>query len=224
MPDGMEALVCSWILTLRKRAGGKGKSPFGQYMGEFARPGRFTNADRWLHRAWCVSAPRRSTRCGRHEVLSDAWDLHDCQRFDDGYRYRLRVNDGNHVGSGGGHIVYVNGKPLDRSRRPAMVAGRADCPRARTSPRNSSTTSDGWKDDHRREDFFAVQRRSTRSQPTDGGRHRERSACIWRQQKLPPMGNDLVLTSSATVVPMLSSAVAGTRRTPEDRERQKRAP
>ena len=29
-----------------------------------------------------------------------------------GHRYRLRVNDGNHVGSGSGHLIYVNGKPL----------------------------------------------------------------------------------------------------------------
>ena len=29
-----------------------------------------------------------------------------------GHRYRIRVNDGEHVGAGGGYIIYINGKPL----------------------------------------------------------------------------------------------------------------
>ena len=44
--------------------------------------------------------------------------------LEDGHRYRLRVNDGDHVGSGGGHIIYINGKPLiEASKATVAVPG-----------------------------------------------------------------------------------------------------
>ena len=102
-PNGMQ----NWFSTDfdPAKAGWKmGRAPFGQMGGKLDRL-----------RPRCNGA-----LCGCSELPATLWEKEvllmrgtfKIPTIKDGYRYRLRVNDGNHVGSGGGHIIYINGKRL----------------------------------------------------------------------------------------------------------------
>ena len=132
-----------------------------------------------------------------------------------GHRYRLRVNDGNHVGSGGGHIIYINGRPLIEA---TTCNGRG----AGGLPKGAYITKefmDSFKDGAvcvavmtflRFNDKYKVKPASRVSQG--------KFSLHLEEQKLPPMGDDL-LHKSATIVSMLSSEWQAAQ-DPDDRERQ----
>ncbi|MEM7234366.1 MAG: DUF6288 domain-containing protein, partial [Planctomycetota bacterium] len=60
----------------------------------------------------------------------------------EGYRYRIRVNDGNHVGSGGGHAIYINGRQLQETKQCTGRGGGGE-------PKGAFITSE-FLDDFRR--------------------------------------------------------------------------
>ncbi|MDP7308762.1 MAG: hypothetical protein QF405_14070, partial [Roseibacillus sp.] len=130
-----------------------------------------------------------------------------------GHRYRLRVNDGNHVGSGGGHVIYINGEQLIETQK---CNGRGSGGR----PKGAYITRD-FMDDFkggkvcitvmtflRNNDKYKVKP----SKPVPQGKF----SLHIEEQKLPPMEDDLVF-KSASIVPMLSSEWQ-VKQDPEDRE------
>ena len=131
-----------------------------------------------------------------------------------GHRYRLRVNDGNHVGSGGGHLIYVNGKPLIETK---TCNGRG----SGGLPKGAYITGD-FLDDFRKGEVtlaavtFLRFNDKYEVKPSSKDPQGKFSLHL-EEQKLPPMGDELVY-KSATLVPMLSMEwQAG--QDPEDREK-----
>ena len=132
-----------------------------------------------------------------------------------GYRYRIRINDGNHVGSGGGHIVYINGKTLIEA---PTCNGRG----SGGLPKGAYITSE-FLDEFKTGQVtisamtFLRYNDKYKVKPTTKTAQGKFSLHI-EQQRIPPMGDDL-LSKSATVVPMLSSDWQAAQ-DPADRERQ----
>jgi hypothetical protein len=118
-----------------------------------------------------------------------------------GHRYRLRINDGDHVGAGGGHIVYINGKQLIEGKQ---CGGRGSGGKVK----GAYITSEFLKDFQGGEVTVAIKtflrfNSKYKVKPTTRTPQGKISLHL-EEQKLPPMGDDLV-TKSAAVVPMLSS-------------------
>jgi hypothetical protein len=118
-----------------------------------------------------------------------------------GHRYRLRVNDGEHVGSGGGHIIYINGKELIEVKQ---GNGRG----SGGLPKGAYITKEFLDDFQGGEVTIAVKtflrfNSKYKVKPTTKTPQGKISLHL-EEQKLPPMGDGLVMKSAA-VVPMLSS-------------------
>ena len=124
------------------------------------------------------------------------------------------MNDGNHVGSGGGHLIYVNGKPLIETK---TCNGRG----SGGLPKGAYITGD-FLDDFRKGEVtlaavtFLRFNDKYKVKPSSKDPQGKFSLHL-EEQKLPPMGDELVY-KSATLVPMLSMEwQAG--QDPEDREK-----
>lgn len=132
-----------------------------------------------------------------------------------GHRYRLRVNDGNHVGSGGGHIIFINGRPLVEM---TSCNGRG----SGGLPKGAYLTSE-FMDELRSGEItiaamtFLRYNDKYKVPPSEKIPQGKFSLHI-EEQRLPPMDDDLLLRS-ATVVSMLSSEWQEAQN-PADRERQ----
>ena len=131
-----------------------------------------------------------------------------------GHRYRLRINDGNHVGSGGGHLIYANGKPLVEAK---TCNGRG----SGGLPKGAYLTKE-FLDDFRSGEItlaaitFLRFNDKYKVKPNSKVPQGKFSLHI-EEQKLPPMGDDLLLKSAA-IVPMLSAEWQDAQ-DPEDREK-----
>jgi len=132
-----------------------------------------------------------------------------------GHRYRLRINDGDHVGAGGGHIVYINGKPLIEAKH---CGGRGSGGKVK-----GAYITREFLDDFRGGEVTVAVKTFLRfnskykvkpTKKTPQGK----ISLHFEEQKLPPMGDDLVLKSAA-VVPMTSSAWQAAQYL-EDRDKQ----
>ncbi len=197
LPDGME----SWhaIDFDPAKAGWKrGRSPFGQYDGKIPQ-GAFSKCSAACNGPGCFGAAQVRTFWDQEVLLLRG--TFEIPPLKEGHRYRLRVNDGNHVGIGGGHIIYVNGKQLIEAK---TCGGRG----SGGQPKGAFITQEFLDDFQAGEVTIAVKtflrfnskykvKPSTRVPQGKISLHLE-------EMKLPPMGDDLV-TKSATVVPMLSS-------------------
>ena len=92
------------------KAGWKtGKSPFGQYMGKIPNPPVSKCSAKCVGPV-CFGATKVNT-LWENEVLLMRGTF-DIPPLKEGYRYRVNVNGGDHVGMGGGYAVYINGKLL----------------------------------------------------------------------------------------------------------------
>lgn len=194
-----------------------GRSPFGHYMGKLP-----THP---MHKcgAGCVGpgcyGATKVNSFWEKEVLLMRGSFR-IPALKDGHRYRIRVNDGNHVGSGGGHIIYINGRPLAESTtctgrggggQPRGAFITRECLESiNAQPLNEGKVSIAVMTFLRFNDKYKV-KPTTRVPQGKISLHLE-------EQKLPPMGDDLV-RKSATVVAMLSSEWQSAQ-DPADRERQ----
>ncbi|MFT5857666.1 MAG: hypothetical protein ACI8XO_004928, partial [Verrucomicrobiales bacterium] len=119
----------------------------------------------------------------------------------DGHRYRLRINDGDHVGAGGGHIVYINGKPLIETKQ---GGGRG----SGGLPKGAYITTEFLDDFKTGEVHIAVMtfiRYNDKYKVKPSSRTPQGKFSLhFEEQKLPPIGDEFV-RKSAAVVPMLSS-------------------
>jgi len=211
LPGGME----NWPATdfnPGKSGWQRSKSPFGQYMGKLPK--------RPIHKCGpgctgpgCYGATPVNTLWEKEVLLMRG--TFKAPPLKPGHRYRLRVNDGNHVGSGGGHIIYINGKQLIETK---TCNGRG----SGGLPKGAYITSE-FLDDFRSGNVciavmtFLRFNDKYKVKPSSRVPQGKFSLHI-EEQKLPPMGDDLV-RKSATVVPMLSSQWQAAQ-DPTDRERQ----
>jgi len=136
----------------------------------------------------------------------------------EGHRYRVRVNDGDHVGAGGGHLIHVNGRPLVETTK---CGGRG----SGGQPKGAFIAKEFLDDFQGGEVTIAVMtflRFNDKYKVKPSERIPQGKISLhFEEMKLPPMGDDLVL-ESATVVPMLSSEWQA-KQDPDDRELQTEA-
>ncbi|MGI9239505.1 MAG: HEAT repeat domain-containing protein, partial [Verrucomicrobiales bacterium] len=175
-----------------------GRSPFGNYMGKIPdRP--ITKCSKGCVGPGCYGATQINT-LWENEVLLMRGTF-KVPPLKDGHRYRLRVNSGEHVGAGGGHLIYINGRPLIEA---TQGGGRGSGGR----PKGAYITREFIDDFNGGEITIAVKafiryndKYSTKPKSkTPQGK----ISLHLDEQMLPPMGDELI-TRSATVVPMLSS-------------------
>jgi len=114
MPEGLKQWF-SINFDPQKAGWKKGRSAFGQFMGVIP------------ENKWTCTGP--GCYCGTK--INTLWDKEillfrgkvKLPKMRNGFRYRLLVNDGNHVGTGGGYTVYVNGKIFTRGGIPKRGLG-----------------------------------------------------------------------------------------------------
>ena len=197
LPEGMENWFTSEF-SPSKAGWKKAKSPFGNYDGELpTRP--ITKCSDGCLGPNCFGATPVNTLWKKEVLLMHG--TFKIPAFKDGYRYRIMVNDGNHVGSGGGHIIYINGKPLIEAKQ---GNGRG----SGGEPKGAFITRD-FLDDFRGNEVTIALKTFIRynakysTKPTSKIPQGKISLHL-EEQKIPPMGDDLVI-KSASIVPMLSS-------------------
>ena len=197
MPKGME----EWFEVEfdPKKAGWKrGQSPFGNYDGKLpTRP--ITKCNPGCLGPVCFGATKVNTLWEKEVLLlRGTFKLPPLQ---DGHRYRLLVNDGNHVGSGGGHIIYLNGKQLIEAKQ-GNGRGSGGLPKGAyitqefVDDLKSGEVTIALKTFIRYNDKYKVKPTSKLPQG--------KISVHLEEQKLPPLGDEFVI-KSARVVPMMSS-------------------
>jgi hypothetical protein len=211
LPEGMH----NWFETGFDPAGQgwkKGKSPFGQHMGKLpTRPIHKCGAG--CTGPGCYGATPINTLWEKEVLLMRG--TFRIPAIKDGYRYRLRVNDGNHVGSGGGHIIYINGKRLIEART-CNARGSGGLPKGAYITREFL---ESLNDDEVTIAVMTFLRFNDKYKVKPSSRIPQGKISVHlEEQKLPPMGDDLV-RKSATIIPMLSSEWQAAQ-DPDDRERQ----
>lgn len=181
-----------------KAAWKKGKSPFGNYKDKLP-DHPITKCSAGCVGPGCYGATKVNTLWEKEVLLLRG--TFKIPSLKAGHRYRLRTNTGDHVGSGGGHLIYINGEPLIEAK---LGGGRGSGGR----PKGAYITKEFLDDFKRGKVTIAVKtfirynaKYSTKpSSKTPQGKF----SIHLEEQKLPPMGDDLVIKSAA-VVPMLSS-------------------
>jgi hypothetical protein len=197
LPVGME----NWFATDFNSVNAgweKGKSPFGNYNGEIpTRP--ITKCSDGCTGPGCYGATKINTLWEKEVlVMRGTFKIPSVKT---GHRYRLRVNTGEHVGAGGGHVIYINGKQLIETDQ---GGGRGSGGR----PKGALITREFYDDLKRGEVTIAVKtfiRYNAKYSTMPSSRLPQGKISLHLdEQKLPPMGDDLVF-KSANVVPMLST-------------------
>ena len=118
-----------------------------------------------------------------------------------GHRYRLRVNEGDHVGVGSGYEVYINGIRLAKSGRPPR-RGQGGLPKG-------AFLTKEWVDRLSGEEFniavisFIRYNRGFNKKPSTKI-SQGRMSVHFEEMKMPPFTYEQVI-KSATLVPMLSA-------------------
>ena len=192
LPKGME----NWFaldFDAEKAGWKRGQSAFGQWDGKIPE----------------YAGPCRNPACSGQTEVKTLWDKEvllmrgtfAIPRMKEGYRYRLRVNDGDHVGSGGGYAIYINGKRLIEQTR---CAGRGQGAR----PKGAFITKEFLKDSQGGEVTIAAKsflrfNHKYKVRPTTRI-PQGRISFHFEEMKLPPLG-PAEMVKSATVVPMLST-------------------
>lgn len=122
-------------------------------------------------------------------------------KLKEGHRYRLRINDGDHVGPGGGHIVYINGREFVEKEQ---CNGRG----SNGMPNGGFITSEFLDDFNAGEVTIAIKtflRYNDKYKVKPSSKISQGKISIhFEEMKLPPMGSDLVYQSAA-LVPMTSA-------------------
>ena len=187
-----------------------GKSPFGHYRGKLP-TGPVHKCGAGCIGPGCYGGTRINSFWEKEVLLLR--QHFKVPHIKPGHRYRLRVNDGNHVGSGGGHVIYVNGEQLIEAKT-CNGRGSGGLPKGAYFTREFMDDLRGGNvciavmTFLRYNDKYKVKP----SSPVPQGKF----SLHIEEQKLPPMGDDLVL-KSATLVPMLSSEWQA-KQDPNDRE------
>ena len=197
LPGGME----NWSdpdFDLASAGWKKGNSPFGNYNGEIpSHP--ITKCSDGCTGPGCYGATKINTLWEKEVLMLRG--TFKIPPIKEGHRYRLRVNTGEHVGAGGGHVIFINGKKLIEAKQ---GGGRGSGGR----PKGALITEEFWDDFRQGEVTIAVKtfiRYNDKYSTLPSSRLPQGKISLHLdEQKLPPMGDDLVF-QSAKVVPMMSS-------------------
>lgn len=197
LPAGMEKWYDAGFDP--SKAGWKtAKSPFGQYNGKLPdKP--FMKCTEACVGPTCFAAAKVNTLWEKEVLLMRG--TFKVPPIKEGFRYRLMVNDGNHPGAGGGHLIYINGKPLIESK---TCAGRGSS----DQPKGAFITKEFFDDFRSGQVTIAVKTFLRYNDkfligPTEKIPQGHISLHL-EQMKLPPMGDELII-KSASIVPMLSA-------------------
>ena len=198
MPAGMEQWYAPGFDPAK--AGWKtAKSPFGQYDGKIPdRP--FMKCVESCVGPGCYAATKVNTYWDKEILLMRG--TFKVPPLVEGHRYRIRVNDGDHPGAGGGHMIYINGKPLIEEK---TCSGRGSS----GQPKGAFITKE-FLDDFRAGEVTVAVKTFLRFNdkflvgPTERI-PQGRISLHLEEMLLPPMGDDLV-RKSAVDVPMTSAA------------------
>jgi hypothetical protein len=171
----------------------KGQAPFGQYKGKLVTD----------------SKPCGNPDCRHSDPMRSLWDkevllVRGTFKFPPlktGHIYRIRVGMGQHVGSGDGYRIYINGKPLIETK---FGVGR----RQGAKPRGGFITKEFLDEFNKGPVTIAAtsflrygSRAIVTMPPVPQG-----IFSMWLEEmKLPPLDDEAV-RKSATVIPMLNSA------------------
>ncbi|MFK7789236.1 MAG: DUF6288 domain-containing protein [Phycisphaeraceae bacterium] len=200
MPSGME----QWYATEfnANQAGWKiAKSPFGNFAGKIP-------AGPIMKCSEACDGRHGTKGCFAATPVNTLWDKEvllmrgtfKLPKLKDGHRYRLRINDGDHVGPGGGNIVYINGKEFVEKEQ---CNGRGS-----TGQPNGGFVTQEFLDDFNGDEVtiaiktFLRYNDKYKAKPTDDT-EQGKISIHFEEQKLPPMGGDLIYTS-AKFIPMMS--------------------
>ncbi|MDG2182485.1 MAG: DUF6288 domain-containing protein [Mariniblastus sp.] len=183
-----------------EKAGWKtGNSPFGNYDGKIPHRPITKCSDSCVGPGCYGATPINSLWQKEVLLLRGTFKIPPIK---EGFRYRLRVNTGEHVGAGGGHLIYLNGKKLIESKQ---GGGRGSGGR----PKGALITEEFREELKRGEVTIAVKtfiRYNDKYSTLPSSRLAQGKFSLhFDEQQLPPMGDELVF-KSANVVPMLSSA------------------
>ncbi len=201
MPEGMEQWFASDFDPAK--AGWKiGQAPFGNYNGEIP-DGPVSKC------AKDGIGPCVGPMCYGDTQINTLWEKEvlllrktvKLPPLKDGHRYRLRVNQMAHVGNGNGFGVYINGKLLIEMEK-GFGRGMGE------KPYGAYITKE-WLDEFSKDEVtiavksFLRYNDKYKNKPTERIPQGRISVQL-DEQKLPPMGDDLVY-KSATIVPMMTS-------------------
>jgi len=184
----------------------KGQAPFGQYGGKLITDaGRCSNAD-----------------CRCKDPMRTLWDKEvlllrgtfKVPPLKPGHLYRVRVGSGQHVGSGDGYRIYINGKAL-------VEAKQGNGRRMGAKPRGGYITREFVEEFDKGEVTIAAtsflrygNRAIVQMPPVPQG-----IFSLWLEEmRIPPLDGE-AMRKSATVVPMLSSGWQE-KQNPDDKELQ----
>lgn len=201
MPKGMD----DWYATEfdPAKAGWRiGKSPFGNFDGKIPTgpmPKCAAHCDGRHGPKGCYSATPVNTLWDKEVLLMRG--TFKLPKLKTGHRYRLRVNSGDHVGTGGGYIVYINGKPLVEKDE-GNGRGSGDQPVGAFITAEFADEFDGEEVTIAVKSFIRYNAKY-KAKPTSPTPQNKISVHL-EEQKLPPMGGDLIY-QSARLIPMMSS-------------------
>ena len=197
VPKGMEQWSAA-DFNATKAGWKKGKSPFGIYQDKIPE-GPITKCSHGCVGPGCYGATPIKTLWEKEVLLLQG--TFKIPALKDGHRYRLRVNTGEHVGAGGGHKIFVNGKELVEAKQ---GGGRGSGGR----PKGAYITKEFLDDFKSGEVTIAVKtfiRYNAKYSTKPSSKVPQGKFSIHLdEQKLPPMGGELV-RKSATVVGMTST-------------------
>jgi len=190
-PKGME----NWFMPdfdPGKAGWKKGQAPFGQYNGKMV-----TGAKPCSNPDCRCKAPMKTLWNKEVLLLRGTFKF---PRLRPGHLYRIRVGSGQHVGSGDGYRIYVNGKQLIEAKN---GVGRREGAR----PRGAFVTKEFVEEFNKGEVRIAAttflrygNRAIVTMPPVPQG-----IFSMWLEEmKIPPLDDEAV-RKSATVIPMLSS-------------------
>ncbi|MFK7912198.1 MAG: HEAT repeat domain-containing protein, partial [Akkermansiaceae bacterium] len=179
-----------------------GKAPFGNYLGKLPQ-GKVSKCLKSYSNdctgPYCFGALPDNTLWEKEVLLLR--QTFKVSPLKDGHRYRIRVNGGDHVGTGGGYGIWINGKQLIENPK-GTGRGGGEKPKGAFVTKEFLDEFKGGKVTIAVKSFIRYNDKY-KTKPTKKEPQGRISLHI-EEQKLPPMGDDLV-RKSATVVPMMSS-------------------
>ncbi len=179
-----------------------GKAPFGNYLGKLPK-GKVSKCLKGYVQScsgpYCFGALPDNTLWEKEVLLLRG--TFDIPALKEGHRYRLQVNGGDHVGTGGGYGIWINGKLLIDNDE-GTGRGGGERPKGAFITKEFLDEFKGGKVTIAVKSFLRYNdkyKTLPRKKEIQG-----RISLHLEEQKLPPMGDDLV-RKSATVVPMMCS-------------------
>ena len=196
------------------KAGWKtGRSPFGSYNGKIPE-GPVSKCSSKCVGPVCYGATKINTLWDKEVLLTRG--TFKVPPLKQGHRYRIRVNSAVHVGNGNGYGIWINGKPLIENDKTINRGGGE-------KPYGAFVTRE-WVDELNKGDVtiavmsFIRYNDKRDAMPTEKIPQGRMSIQL-DEQKLPPMGDDLVI-KSASVMPMQSSEWQAAQFSDSDEERE----